>query len=96
MPIYEYRCLGCERVFEKIHKVSDPAPSKCDSCGGRLEKLVSRTGFQFKGEGWYVTDYGKGAKSNEKTVKSDSSDSTSSSEKASKQSESKGGSSNQE
>ena len=96
MPIYEFKCLDCERVFEKLLKVTDPQPSECDVCAGRVEKLISRTGFQFKGEGWYVTDYGKGSKTTEKPAKSESSDSTSSTDKASKQSESTGGTSKQE
>ena len=86
MPIYEYKCLECERHFEKMLKISDPPLEKCDSCGGKVEKQISRTGFQFKGEGWYVTDYG--SKSSSSSAKSDSSESTSSSDSASKPAES--------
>ena len=62
MPIYEYKCLDCETHLEKMLKVSDPPLTVCENCGGRLEKQWSLSGFQFKGEGWYVTDYaGKAA-----------------------------------
>jgi putative FmdB family regulatory protein len=57
MPIYEYKCLECGTHLEKMQKVSDAAPTVCEKCGGKLEKQWSRSGFQFKGEGWYVTDY---------------------------------------
>lgn len=57
MPIYEYRCLGCSSNVEKMQKVSDASLEICEKCGGKLEKQWSLSGFQFKGEGWYVTDY---------------------------------------
>lgn len=57
MPIYEYKCLDCATHVEKMQKVTDAPLTVCESCGGKMEKQVSRTGFQFKGEGWYVTDY---------------------------------------
>ena len=57
MPIYEYGCTDCEAHFEKLQKVSDPPLTVCEKCGGRLEKKWSLAGFQFKGAGWYVTDY---------------------------------------
>jgi putative FmdB family regulatory protein len=57
MPIYEYTCPACGHAFEKMQKVSDPAPG-CPSCGAvQVHKQVSRTSFQLKGGGWYVTDY---------------------------------------
>ncbi len=59
MPIYEYKCLKCETHFEKLQKISDAPLKSCESCGGELEKQWSLSGFQFKGEGWYVTDYAK-------------------------------------
>lgn len=59
MPIYEYRCRKCGEVFEKIQKFSDPPPGKCGSCGGSLERLLSSPAIQFKGSGWYVTDYAR-------------------------------------
>lgn len=59
MPIYEYKCIDCGVHLEKRQSVSEAALTKCDSCGGRMEKQWSLSGFQFKGEGWYVTDYAK-------------------------------------
>lgn len=59
LPLYEYRCAKCGSQFEKIRKFSDPPLTKCEKCGGKLEHLLSSPAFQFKGTGWYVTDYGK-------------------------------------
>lgn len=74
MPIYEYKCKNCEAHYEKMQKVSDAPLTVCENCGGELEKQWSRSGFQFKGSGWYVTDYsdkGKAAaKSETKSVSS--------------------------
>ena len=66
MPIYEYRCADCGANLEKMQKITDAPLSVCESCGGKLEKQVSRTGFQFKGSGWYVTDYSNKGKSETK------------------------------
>ena len=57
MPIYEYSCRKCGGHVEAMQRVSDKPLTKHAGCGGRLEKQWSRTGFQFKGSGWYVTDY---------------------------------------
>lgn len=58
MPIYEYLCEGCGKVNEKLQKVYDPPPARCDECGSRkLAKLVSRSAFQLKGGGWYSDLY---------------------------------------
>ncbi len=57
MPIYEYQCLKCGSHFEQRQTVSDEPLRTCEKCGGGLEKQWSLSGFQFKGEGWYVTDY---------------------------------------
>src|SRR2546423_12255055 len=79
MPIYEYRCKKCGAHLEAFLKLSDKRPTRCRKCGGRLEKLVSTSAIQFKGEGWYVTDYarkGSGAEKGEK--ESSPSESTSS------------------
>ncbi len=63
MPIYEYRCRKCESVVERIQGVSDRPLSKCPSCGGKVERLMSSGAFHLKGSGWYATDYaGKGKK----------------------------------
>src|SRR5688572_12694009 len=59
MPLYEYQCDACGRRFELIRKFSDPPLEKCPSCGGAVQKLVSSPAFQFKGTGFYITDYGK-------------------------------------
>ncbi|HPI91933.1 MAG TPA: zinc ribbon domain-containing protein [Deltaproteobacteria bacterium] len=59
MPIYEYRCLKCNHEFEAMQKFSDAPLSKCPSCGGKAKRLISRSSFQLKGSGWYLTDYAK-------------------------------------
>ncbi len=59
MPLYEYRCRKCGRRVEKIQKFSDEPLKTCESCGGKLERLISPPAIQFKGTGWYVTDYAK-------------------------------------
>jgi putative FmdB family regulatory protein len=59
MPIYEFRCKKCNDQIEVFQKLSDKPPTRCKKCGGRLEKQISRTAVQFKGEGWYVTDYAR-------------------------------------
>jgi putative FmdB family regulatory protein len=66
VPLYEYQCKKCRHRFEKIQKFSDRAVKKCPECGGPVEKLLSASAVQFKGSGWYVTDYArKGAGSSE-------------------------------
>ncbi len=57
MPIYEYSCQKCGAHMEVMQKISDKPLSRHAKCGGKLQKEWSRTGFQFKGSGWYVTDY---------------------------------------
>lgn len=98
MPIYEYRCADCAAHLETMQKISDAPLTVCEACGGKLEKQISRSGFQFKGSGWYVTDYsnkGKsdakteaksetGAKSETKTEKSSAGESTAGGDAASK------------
>src|SRR5215471_15227305 len=70
MPIYEYECTKCGKRIEVIQKMSDKPLKKHAECGGTLHKLVSAAGFQFKGTGWYVTDYArKDAKSESKETK---------------------------
>src|SRR5262245_61479041 len=65
MPIYEYSCSKCGKTIEVIQKFSDPVLKKHQGCGGALTKLISASGFQFKGSGWYVTDYARKGKSGE-------------------------------
>jgi putative FmdB family regulatory protein len=75
MPIYEYECKKCKAHIEVLQKVSDKPPAKCRKCGGRLERVASAPAIQFKGSGWYVTDYGgkatKGDKSESESTTSD-------------------------
>ena len=59
MPLYEYQCESCETRFEKIQKFSDPPIDVCPSCGGKVRKLPSSPAIQFKGSGFYITDYPK-------------------------------------
>lgn len=92
MPIYEYECARCGEKIEVIQKMSDKPLKKHVACGGSLSKLISAAGFQFKGTGWYVTDYArKGASSTEtaepaKDSKSDSKESKSTSSNGDKES----------
>ncbi|HEY3128702.1 MAG TPA: zinc ribbon domain-containing protein [Acidobacteriota bacterium] len=68
MPLYEYRCSKCGDTFEVMQKVSDPPVETCRKCGGKTVKLLSSPAIQFKGGGWYVTDYsGKGAPKTDST-----------------------------
>ena len=57
MPLYEYQCTKCKRRTEKIESVSGPHLKKCPHCGGKVEPMLSAPAIQFKGSGWYVTDY---------------------------------------
>lgn len=69
MPLYEYRCTKCEKTFEVIQKFSDEPLTACN-CGeqGSVERLLSAPAFQFKGSGWYITDYARsGAKGDGKS-----------------------------
>jgi putative FmdB family regulatory protein len=88
MPLYEYQCDACGSTFEKIRKFSDPPLDVCEKCGkGPVRKLISSPAIQFKGSGWYITDYAKKSTTEggaskpaaEKSEKSDSSSKTESS-----------------
>ncbi len=59
MPLYEYKCLKCNRHFEVIQKFADSPIEKCTVCGGKVERLISPPAIHFKGSGWYVTDYAR-------------------------------------
>jgi putative FmdB family regulatory protein len=59
VPLYEYECEKCQRRFERIQKFSDPPVETCPHCEGRVRKLLSSPAIQFKGSGWYITDYSK-------------------------------------
>ena len=97
MPLYEYKCVKCGHRFERIEKLSAPITQKCPKCGKKAERQLSSSAIQFKGSGWYVTDYGgkKGAPSSESSGDGSSaktataSDSKSSDSKSSESKESK-------
>ncbi len=59
MPLYEYQCKSCHTKTERIQKFSDPPLTVCPHCGGEMEQLLSAPAVQFKGAGWYVTDYAR-------------------------------------
>jgi putative FmdB family regulatory protein len=59
MPLYEYQCDGCGHRFELIQRFSDPPADACPKCGGVVRKLLSSPAIQFKGSGWYITDYAR-------------------------------------
>src|SRR6266849_8959456 len=99
MPLYEYACDACGERFEKIQKFSDPLEDTCPKCGGRVHKLMSSPAIQFKGSGFYITDYAKKehteaakadsalsdkADTSEKSEKSDKSEQTQKTEKSEK------------
>jgi putative FmdB family regulatory protein len=76
MPLYEYQCEACAHRFEVIQKFSDPPVDTCPQCSGSVKKLLSSPAIQFKGSGWYITDYArKGA--NAKGSSGDKADQTS-------------------
>jgi len=59
LPLYEYQCKKCHSLTERIQKFSDPPLAVCPHCGGELEQVLSAPAVQFKGSGWYVTDYAR-------------------------------------
>ena len=59
MPLYEYKCTRCGHEFEALQRVKDKPLAMCPKCGGALRKLISPPAIQFKGRGWYITDYAK-------------------------------------
>ena len=80
MPLYEYKCLKCDRRTEKIEPVAGPHLKKCPHCGGKVESVITAPAIKFKGSGWYVTDYaGKSTDGGSKESKpaADSKDSSS-------------------
>jgi putative FmdB family regulatory protein len=93
MPLYEYRCEACEKVFERIQKFSDPPVDVCPNCGkGPVKKLPSSPAIQFKGSGFYINDYAKKSSSDSsgKSSSSSSSSGSSSSDSSSSTSSSSG------
>jgi putative FmdB family regulatory protein len=81
MPLYEYECKKCHHRFERIVKYSDRPMKKCPDCGGPVEQTITAPSVQFKGSGWYVTDY---AKKSSAAASSSNGDSSSKEESASK------------
>ena len=79
MPLYEYKCEKCGNQFEKIEKHSAPTTQKCPKCGAKAQRMISAAGIQFKGSGWYVTDY-KGKNSGATSVEGSSDGGSSKSE----------------
>jgi putative FmdB family regulatory protein len=73
LPLYEYLCTKCKHRFEKIQKFSDRMVKKCPECGGKVENVLHAPAVQFKGAGWYVTDYAKksSVESKDNAAKSD-------------------------
>lgn len=100
MPLYEYQCTKCGHRFEKIQKFSDKMVKKCPDCGGPVEQMISAPAVQFKGSGWYVTDYAKksqapasdsGGKDSKESKKEDSKKDDKKPESSSKESTTKKG-----
>jgi len=73
LPLYEYRCDECGQVFDVLQKINSDPVKECIHCGGNVEKLISASSFQFKGSGWYVTDYKKTTEDKDKFKDSESS-----------------------
>lgn len=73
MPLYEYQCESCAHRFERIQKFSDPPLETCPACGGAVRKLLSSPAIQFKGSGWYITDYARKAGTDSTAKSSDDS-----------------------
>lgn len=66
MPLYEYRCLKCGSSFEILQRINEKPVKKCPKCGGPVQKVISPPALQFKGNGWYITDYAQKKKTEEK------------------------------
>ena len=71
MPLYEYQCDACAHRFEVIQKFSDSPVDVCPKCGGAVKKLLSSPAIQFKGTGWYITDYARSGSTSPGETKSD-------------------------
>ena len=86
MPLYEYACLKCKRHTDKIENLNGPHLKKCPHCGGKVESVITAPSIQFKGSGWYVTDYGRKTAGGDsgKTEKGEKSEKTEKSEKSEK------------
>jgi putative FmdB family regulatory protein len=71
MPLYEYKCERCGDIFEVIEKFSDPPMQEHEGCGGHVERLLSPPALQFKGSGWYITDYARNSGNGNSSTKSE-------------------------
>ncbi len=89
MPIYEYECRKCGHRFEVIQKIVDAPLKKCEKCKGKVERLISSPAIQFKGTGWYVTDYAKKGSEQESSKSEKSADSANSADSADSESSAK-------
>jgi len=90
VPLYEYVCKKCGKRSERIEKMDGPRMKKCPKCGGSVEQVLSAPAIQFKGSGWYVTDYaGKSGKT--EPVKTDSAESAKAETKEKKETKSESG-----
>src|SRR5882672_2998926 len=85
LPLYEYRCLKCKRHTDKIENLNGPKLKKCPHCGGKVESVLTAPAIQFKGSGWYVTDYGRKTSGGDAS-KSENSEKAEKSEKSEKSS----------
>jgi putative FmdB family regulatory protein len=92
VPLYEYQCKKCHSLTERIQKFSDPPMTVCPHCGGEVEQLLSAPAVQFKGSGWYATDYAKKSSSKESSASGNGSASASASESKTDTSNSSGSS----
>ena len=77
MPLYEYQCAACNERTEILQKISDPPSTHCPKCGGEMKKLLSAPAIQFKGSGFYKTDYASKPSSGKSETKSDAASSNS-------------------
>lgn len=89
MPIYEYECLDEKHRFEIIQKFSDPPVTHCTVCGCPVQRVISAAAIQFKGSGWYITDYARKGSSQSESSSSSKSDSSSSEKSTETKSETK-------
>ena len=81
MPLYEYECRKCHQRTERIEKLSGPHLKTCPKCKGQVDRIISRSAIQFKGSGWYVTDYAKSSGSTGDSAKTEPASETAAAEK---------------
>lgn len=71
MPLYEYKCDECGQIFEVRQNFADAPLKTHENCGGVVQRLISAPALQFKGSGWYITDYARGGAAGKKDAKGD-------------------------